>query len=209
MQLNNKTWRVCREEWHAHSTTNMTRLSVQQWGSSTNPSWRRNYLTRLPNQTRWFGEVMVLQVKSNLSFINNTMIGNTDLYFKKMEKTWVHSINMFLKEVKFAAAQGTCIRGKKVLGTKHLDFPIHDRNYTWPTGLDYKKGNRITERWSILRGPTLITVMKSQCHFPQGVPLQAMRLTLALTRVHSRVERNNSPRLWPWTPHNQRVNPAI
>ena len=55
----------------------------------------------------------------------------------------------------------------------------------------------VIERIFILRVPTLITVMKSKCHFPRGVPLQAIRLTLALTRIISRVERNNSPRLWP------------
>ena len=42
-------------------------------------------------------------------------------------------IIIFHKEVKFAAAQGTCIKGIKVLGTKHIDFPIHDQNYTCPS----------------------------------------------------------------------------
>ena len=36
----------------------------------------------------------------------------------------------------------------------------------------------------ILCVPTLITVMRSEFNFLQSVPLQAMRLALALTRIH-------------------------
>ena len=108
----------------------------------------------------------------------------------KMERTWVNSINIILKEVKFAATQGVCIKGKKVSGTKHIDFPSHDWNYTWLSWITKKatvllRGIRSTCAY-LDYGHEMQVSLSSRCSFTShevGIGLDKNPFTLNVTTI--------------------------